>query len=124
MNPPAVIAIYTTRGDAEAFLCYPHLYNRSGEWIGWVTAGQEVYSVLGMYVGELTAEPRIIRKQITATLKPRKAPPARPPRLAVPATIPLAPLMAELRAGTVDVLAEEPFRLHTLDAGELREDLD
>ncbi len=124
MKQPAVIPIYTSRGDAEAFLCYPYLYNRMGEWIGWVTAGREVYSVLGIYVGELTAEPRILRKQITATLKSRKTPPAPPPRLTVPATTPLAPLMAELRAGTIDVLAEEPFRLHTLDSGELREDLD
>jgi hypothetical protein len=124
MNQPAVIAIYTSRGDAEAFLCYPYLYNRMGEWVGWVTAGREVYSVLGVYVGDLTAEPRIIRRQITATLKSRKAPPARPPRLSIPATIPLAPLMAELRPGAVDVLAEEPGRLHTLDAGDLREDMD
>lgn len=124
MKQSAVIPIYTSRGDAEAFLCYPYLYNRMGEWIGWVTAQREVYSVLGFYVGELSTEPRILRKQITATLKPRKTPPAPPPRLTVPATIPLAPLMGELRAGTIDVLAEEPFRLHTLDSGDLREDLD
>ncbi len=124
MNQPPVIAVYTSRGDAEAFLVYPYLYNRMGEWVGWVTARREVYSVLGIYVGELTTEPRIIRKQSTASLKPRKAPPPRPPRLAVPATVPLAPLMGELRPGTVDVLAEEPFRLHTLDAGDLREEID
>jgi hypothetical protein len=120
----SVIPIYTSRGDAEAFLVYPYLYNRLGEWIGWVTADRQVYSVLGFYVGDLTAEPRIIRKRITATLKPHKTPPARPPRLAVPATIPLAPLMGDLRFGVLDVLLEEPERLHTLDAGELRQDLD
>jgi hypothetical protein len=119
----SIIPVYTTRGDAEAFLVYPYLYNRLGEWIGWVTANRLVFSVLGFYVGDLTAEPRIIRKRITATLKPRRTPPARPPRLAVPATIPLAPLMGDLRFGVLDVLLEEPERLHTLDAGELRQDL-
>jgi hypothetical protein len=123
MNQPPVIAIYTTRGDAEVFLRYPYLYNRLGEWIGWVTPKREVYSVLGIYVGELTTEPRILRKQSTASLKPRKTPPPRPPRLPIPATVPLAPLMAELRPGMIDVLAEEPFRLHPPDAGELREDM-
>ena len=119
-----MIPIYTSRGDAEAFLVYPYLFNRLGEWIGWVTADRQVYSVLGFYVGDLTAEPRIIRKRITATLKPRRTPPARPPKLAVSATIPLAPLMGDLRFGTMDVLLDEPERLHTLDAGELRQDLE
>jgi hypothetical protein len=120
----SIIPVYTSRGDAEAFLVYPYLYNRLGEWIGWVTADRRVYSVLGFYVGDLTAEPRIIRKRITATLKSRRTPPARPQRLPVPATIPLAPLMGDLRFGVVDVLLDEPERLHTLDAGEQRQDLD
>jgi hypothetical protein len=120
----SIIPIYTSRGDAEAFLVYPYLFNRLGEWIGWVTADRQVYSVLGFYVGDLTAEPRIIRKRITATLKSRRTPPARPPKLAVSATIPLAPLMGDLRFGTMDVLLDEPERLHTLDAGELRQDLE
>ena len=76
-----IIPVYTSRGDAEAFLVYPYLYNRLGEWVGWVTSDRQVYSVLGFFVGELTAEPRIIRKRITASLKPRKVPPANPPRL-------------------------------------------
>jgi hypothetical protein len=119
-----IIPIYTSRGDAEAFLAYPYLYNRLGEWIGWVTAERQAYSVLGFYVGDLTAEPRIIRKRITTMLTPYKTPPARPPHLPVPATIPLAPLMGDLRFGLLDVLLEEPERLHTLDAGEQRQDLD
>jgi len=120
----SVIPIYTSRGDAEAFLVYPYLYNRHGEWIGWVTADRRVYSGLGIYVGDLTAEPRITRKRITASLMPRKTPPPCPPRLSIPASIPLAPLMADLRFGVVDVLLEEPERLHTIDAGDLRQDLD
>ena len=120
----SVIPVYTTRGDAEAFLVYPYLHNRLGEWIGWVTADRNVYSVLGFYVGELTAEPRIIRKRITATLKPRKAPPAPPQRLNLPATVPLPPMMGDLRFGVMDVLLDEPERLHTLDSGDLRQDVD
>jgi hypothetical protein len=120
----SVIPVYTSRGDAEAFLVYPYLFNRLGEWSGWVTAERQVYSILGYYVGELTAEPRIIRKRFTASLKPRKSTPPPPPHLSVPATIPLAPMMADLRFGVEDVLLEEPERLHTRDGGELRQDLD
>lgn len=125
-TPPqrSVIPIYTSRGDAEAFLIYPYLYNPLGEWIGWATDDRQIYSVLGFYVGDLTAEPRIIRKRITAILKPRRKPPARPPHIAISATIPLAPLMGDLHFGMIDVLLEEPERLHTLDAGEQRQDLD
>lgn len=124
MTQRTIIPIYTSRGDAEAFLCYPYLHNRSGEWIGWVTPERQVYSVLGVYVGELSSEPRILRKRITASLPPRRPPPPAPPRLSIPATIPLAPLMADLRFGTMDVLLEEPQLLHTLDTGDLKEDMD
>ena len=119
-----LIPIYTTRGDAEAFLSFPYMYNRVGEWIGWVTGDREVYSVFGYYVGDLSMEPRILRRRITSVPKPRKLPPSTPARLVVPATIPLAPLMGELRFGILDVLLEEPERLHTLDSGELHEDID
>ena len=119
-----VIPIYTSRGDAEAFLVFPYLYNRLGEWIGWVTTDRQVYSVRGFYVGDLTAEPRIIRKRFTTTLMTWKTPPVRAPHFSVPAIIPLAPLMSELRYGIMDVLLEEPERLHTLDASEDQQDLD
>jgi len=120
----ALIPVYTTKGDAEAFLAYPHLFNRNGDWIGWVTPQREVYSVLGYYVGTLTNDPRILRKRATSTLKPQLQPPPTPAKIYPPATIPLAPLMPELTYSSVDVLLEEPERLHTLDIGELREDLD
>jgi len=119
-----LIPIYTSKGDAEAFLGYPYLFNRSGEWIGWVTPEREVYSVLGYYVGFVTDEPRILRKRATDTLRPRRKPPAPPPRVHPPATVPLAPMMRELPYNLIDVLLEEPERLHTVDAGELREDLE
>lgn len=118
------IPIYDSKGNAEAFLVYPYLHNRNGEWIGWVTPKREVYSVLGNYVGYLTDEPRILRKRVTSALKPSLKAPAAPPKIIVPATIPLAPMMRELTYSTVDVLLDEPERLHTKDSGEQRQDLD
>jgi len=123
-QPRSVIPIFTSRGEAEAFLVYPYLYNRLGEWIGWVATDRQVYSVLGMYVGELTLEPRIIRKKITASLHARKEPLPNPGRITIPAHVPLAPMMGDLRFGFEDVLLEQPERLHTIDAGEFRADLD
>jgi hypothetical protein len=123
-NQPKLIPLYTTKGDAEAFLCYPYLFNRNGEWIGFVTAKREVYSVLGEYVGRLTDERRIVRKRATSTFIPRLTPPPRPRKVYPPATIPLPPMMSDLPHSLIDVLLEMPERLHTVDTGETREDLD
>jgi hypothetical protein len=120
----ALIPIYDSNGDAAAFLDYPYIFNRSGEWIGFVNPKREVYSVLGHYVGFLSNDPRILRRRSTATLRPRSSPiPPPPRRIYPPATVPLAPLMSEISQSTVDVLLEEPERLHPVDEGELREDL-
>jgi hypothetical protein len=124
MTQATLIPIYTTKGDAEAFLAYPYLFNRNGDWIGFVTPNREVYSVLGEYVGMLTNDPRIVRKRATSTLRPRLKPPARPPKVYPPATVPLAPMMAELSHSVVDVLIDAPERLHTVDSGESRQDMD
>lgn len=119
-----LVPIYTTKGDAEAFLSYPYLFNRLGEWIGWTTPTKEVYSVLGYYVGYLSDDARILRKRATNTLKPRLVPPSRPQKIYPPATVPLPPMMRELTHSQVDVLLDEPDRLHPLDSGEFREDMD
>lgn len=119
-----IIPVYNSQGEADAFLVFPNLFNRGGEWIGWVTPQREVYSVMGYFVGTLTNDPRIVRKRAEDELKPRLRPPAQPKRITPPAQVPLAPLMQELTHSFVDVLSEEPDRLHTLDSGELREDLD
>lgn len=120
----ALIPIYTSKGDPEAFLEYPYLFNRNGDWTGWVTASREVYSVLGYFVGYVGSGPRILRKRATSTLRPRQTPPPLPKRVYVPANIPLPPMMSELSNSTIDVLLDEPERLHTLDVGELREDME
>ena len=119
-----IIPIYSSRGDAEAFLVFPYLFNRSGEWIGLVTPQREVYSVLGTYVGYLTNDPRVVRTRAADGLKPRLQVPPHPGRITLPAITPLAPMLSELTHSLVDVFVEEPERLHTLDGGELRADID
>ena len=119
-----LIPIYTTSGDVGAVLRYPYLYNQSGEWVGWVRPDREIYSVLGHYIGWLTDDPRILRKRSYDFSKPRITPPQPQPRVRVPATVPLAPMMSELTYTHIDVLEEEPHRLGTVDFDELREDMD
>jgi hypothetical protein len=121
---PRIIPIYTSRGEVDAYLVFPYLFNRGGEWIGFVTPRREVYSVLGNYAGFLTNDPRIVRKRSDDDLRPRLKPPASPRRLVTPAHTPLAPLLSDLPHGLIDVLVEDPERLHTVDTGELRNDLD
>jgi hypothetical protein len=126
MNSSArkLIPLYTSKGDVEAFLAYPYLFNRIGDWVGFITDKREIYSVLGYYVGILTDDKRIIGRRVTNTLKPRLKPPLPPGKIYPPATVPLAPLMRELTHSQIDVLLDDPDRLHTLDSGEFREDLD
>ncbi len=120
-----LIPIYTTSGDAEAFLVYPNLFNRSGEWIGWVTSEKEIYSVYGRYAGFLSDGPRILRKRAYSFDKPQQPPPKKMPRrIKVPANVPLPPMMSELSFSNIDVLEDEPERLPTIDVGELKEDMD
>ena len=119
-----LIPIYTSKGDAEAFLVYPYIFNRLGDWVGFVTPKREVYSVLGYYVGIFSEDFRIIGRRATNTFKPRLKPPPAPDRVYPPATVPLAPMMRELTHGQVDILLDDPERLHPLDGGELREDMD
>lgn len=118
------IPVYTTPGDWSALLVYPYLFNTIGEWIGYVTPDRLVYDVDGVYVGWLTDEPRILRKRIIEEELPRIDPPAPPGRIRPPATVPLPPMMAELPFEVIDVLEEEPERLHTTDTGEFKEDMD
>lgn len=119
-----IIPLYTSKGDAEVFLVFPYLFNRLGEWVGWTTPDNEVYSVLGFYVGYISHDKRILSKRFLDERRPKLTPPPPPQRVMPPATIPLAPMMSELLYSTVDILLEDPDKLHTLDSGELREDID
>lgn len=119
-----LIPLYTSKGDVEAFLAYPYIFSRTGDYVGFITPQREVYSIMGYYVGFLTDDKRIIRKRATNTLKPRLDPLPSPGRVNPPATVPLAPMMRELTHSQIDVLLDEPERLHTRDTGELRPDMD
>lgn len=124
MKDHRIIPIYTTPGDVGAFLYYPYLFSAEGEWIGWVTPEREVFSVQGVYVGDLNKDPRILRKHSASEHRARRSPPPPPDRIRPPAIVPLAPLMAELPNGVIDVLAEAPDMLPPVDFGDLREDMD
>ena len=124
ISSPRIIPVYTTRGDLGAYLVYPYILNRTGEWIGWVTPERLVYSVHGHYVGYLDNGPRILRKVSDSFDRPKRSPPQPPQRITLPVTVPLAPLMPELTFGIVDVLEESPELLPSVDFGELREDMD
>ena len=121
---PPIVVIYTTRGDAGAFLVYPYIYNRQGEYIGWVNARRQVYSVHGHYVGWVSDEPRILRKSSSTYLKPLEAAPPQPGPLNPPASVPLPPMMPELAFGICDVLEDFPEYLPAVDFGDLRQDMD
>jgi hypothetical protein len=118
-----IIPIFSSRGDAEAFLVFPYLFNRQGEWIGFVTPQREIYSVLGFYVGMLTNDPRILRKRSQED-RPRLRPPDAPARIRIPSGSPMPRMMGDVPFELVDVLQDEPDLLHTLDSGEFRADLD
>lgn len=119
-----LITIYMTNGDVGAFLGYPHIYNRQGEWIGWVTPERQVYSVHGHYVGWLSDDPRILRKLSSGYLKPRLSPPSSPKSIIPPSNLPLAPMMPEVPIGSFDVLEEAPDLLPSIDFGDLRDDME
>src|SRR4030067_231065 len=119
-----LISIYSTHGDVAGFFQYPYVFNRQGEWIGWVTPGRDVYSVHGHYVGWLTDDPRIVRKLSSGLLKPRLTPPPEPERINLPATLALAPMMSELPSGSFDVFEESPELLPSIDFGDLKDDMD
>jgi len=120
-----ITTLYSTRGVPELLMQFPYLYNFNGDWVGWITEDKKVFSVLGMYVGYISPDFRILRNRYTSEDISTQTPPPRPSkRILPPATLPLAPMMSELMYTTVDVLQEEPERLHTLDTGELRQDLD
>jgi hypothetical protein len=119
-----IIPIYKSNGELGALMIYPYLFNTRGEWIGFITEKKEIYSVIGHYVGYLGGGPRILRKRTYNYDKSKLVPPRAPTNITRPATMPLASLMPELPFSVIDILEDEPQRLTTVDAGDLREDLD
>ncbi len=106
--------IYTTHGDWAAMLIGRHLFNTQGEWIGWIDAQGDVFNVRGMYVGWLSRDFRILSKRSLGS-HPRRDPPPSQPRVRLPNSVPLAPLLSDLTYDTIDVFEEAAFRLDPMD---------
>ena len=113
--------IYTTRGDWAAMLVGRYLYNPHGDYIGWVESDGQVYSVRGEYAGWLSRDFRILCHRDTTELKPRRPPPPARPRLEMPTTVPLPPLMAELTFDTIDLFEDAPRRLDPYDMDQVQD---
>ena len=109
------IPLYTTSGDTGGYLVFPYIYNEIGDWIGWVDGDNNVYSVYGRYVGWLSKDRRILRRRADDFQKPDVQPLPVPPRILPPATVPLPPLMAEIKYETVDVLEDMPELMPRVD---------
>ena len=117
-----LIPIYTSRGDLGGYLAYPYIFNPQGYWIGWVDSERNVYSVRGKYIGEMTSDPRIVRRREVSYTRPRMHPPFQPKNIRPPAHTPLAPQMPEIGQNYIDVLDEMPELLTAVDFGDLTED--
>jgi hypothetical protein len=117
--------IYTTSGDALAYMQFSYIFDLQGEWIGFITPNKEVFSVLGKYVGYLADGPRILRKRSYSFDRPVIPSPESPPIIVkVPPNAPLPPMMSETTFSEIDVLEEEPDRLLPRNAAENLYDLD
>ena len=117
------LPLYTTSGDLGGFLVYPYVFNSQGDWIGWVTADKQVYSVHGLYVGWLSKDFRILRQRTLDRNRPQQNPPSQPARFRPPAQVPLPPMMAEISSSTIDILEERPDLLPTRDSFALTDDV-
>ncbi len=119
-----LIPVYTSHGEVGAFLDYPFIYSRVGEWIGWVSVDQNVFSVHGQWVGKMTSEPRIVRNREWSLSSNRRTPPPPQKSIRVPYRTPLAPQLGEISTNMIDVLDEASELMPPVDYGEFREDMD
>ncbi len=111
--------IYATNGEWVALLVENGLYDTTGDWIGWLEPADAavanpndarrwaVYNRDGIYVGFLAPDGRVLRERIRPR-RPQQSPPAFSPKIRPPASVPLAPMFAELPWNQVDVFEEEP----------------
>lgn len=116
------LPIYTTSGATGGYLEFPYVFDQVGDWIGWVTEEDQVYSVYGRYVGWLNKDKRILRRRADDFQKPDLSPPPAPSRFLPPATVPLPPLMAELKYEVVDVLEDMPELMPRIDDYAIEDD--
>jgi hypothetical protein len=106
--------IYTSSGDWAAMLIGRYLYDPQGQWIGWIDSKGLVFSVRGEYVGWLSRDFRVLRKR-GGDGEPRRDPPPAPPRVRLPMSVALPPMLAGLSYDTMDVFEEAAHRLDPLD---------
>ena len=117
--------IYSTRGEHVAFFAKGYVFNRNGEWIGFVdTQTAQLFAVNGEQVGYMSRDGRLLRKRTMSGQVPRRLPPPPPPRPDLPSNVPLPPMYSELGFETVDIMDEMPYLLSTPDADDLRPDMD
>lgn len=111
--------LYTSSGRWAGLLVDRYLYDTEGNWMGWVENDGAVYSVRGEYVGQLNRDMRVLRRRVVPDSQPRKSLPA-PPLLRIETltSAPLAPLLQELPPEIMDVLEEQPDRLHPVETAE------
>jgi hypothetical protein len=98
--------IYSTSGEWVALLEGKYLHDTYGEWVGWLD-GRDVYTRDGEYAGFLSSDGRILRERVRRGRGVRAAPPA-PPKIKIPAKVPLSPMFSELPWKLVDVFEENP----------------
>jgi len=98
--------IYSTNGAWVALLHESCLYDTRGEWIAWLD-GKEVYTCDGVYAGFLSDDRRVLRERVRRR-RPLCPVPLVSPKIRPPASVPLAPLFAELPWKLEDVFEEEP----------------
>lgn len=116
-----MVPIYRSDGEWVAVYKEGHLFNIDGEWLGFVV-GREVYDPAGMYLGFLSDDKRLLRKRSLPRNIPHRAPPSRPDRPRIPASMPLAPLLSALPHQIIDMFEEYPERL--IFVSETRPDMD
>lgn len=102
--------IYRSDGEWVAVYQKGNVFNCEKEWIGFVV-GREVYDPVGLYLGFLSDDRRLLRSRSRPTDRLRRQPPPRPERPELPATMPLAPMLRALPYHLVDMFEAFPERL-------------
>ncbi len=102
-----MVPIYRSDGEWAAVYHQGHVFSVDGDWLGFVV-GQELYSPVGVYVGYLSHDHRLLRRRVLAEEPPRRQPPPKPDTPRLPASVPLAPMLSELPFHTIDMFIEHP----------------
>lgn len=116
-----MIPIYRSDGEWVAAYEKGFVYGLDGEWLGFVV-GREVFDTGGSYLGFLSDDQRLLRKRTRPIDRPIMQPPPSPPRLVLPAAMPLPPLFPTLPHQIIDMFEEFPEKLSHIS--ETRPDMD